>query len=558
MAASMTPIAATKRSPLRGQIGLSWIVALGIFVVVVRYCSSLRHMPVFSTLDYPIKIISVQRILRGEAPFRDFQTLYGPLGYYLAAFFQWPFHSHSPVFTYNYYVFASLILTYGIICACFSRLRPRRFILFIGVAIAIVQSAKPLLPLAFYSVSDLLPVLLASFTVQLTVESPGRNARRTLLWQWITGTLIAAEIFIRINYGFYLAMAVIITGVGAFLVGNRGVATAAARCVGAAFAMTCLLFGVFAVMGISRPLIADLPLYISRDPAGRAVLWKDLPLKPLAIVTAISVGATTLRSLGRLYRRQIDFWLVPYILLLGFFSYTFLRFDALHLLPVLILSMILLCENPTEQWDSPSDLKPSNRPISRFFGLPELQLIAFFMLLHLLYPIPVITSIHRHIAPGLKRTVEPSEYSVPESTTILRNVELYAKEADMVHHLDSLRKPDEEVFWMSAPQACQSTFDMCANVALYLADGILPKQNIWYFDTVTTPYEDIQQRIIAGLEANKTHWIGVQDVFVPGTVGVLKSQSNLLNDYVLSHYTIVFDSDIPNRNLRFKIYARKS
>jgi hypothetical protein len=110
---------------------------------------------------------------------------------------------------------------------------------------------------------------------------------------------------------------------------------------------------------------------------------------------------------------------------------------------------------------------------------------------------------------------------------------------------------------MSAPDACQSTFDMCTNIGLYLADNTLPRQPIWYFDTASTPYPDIQQRIVDGLQARRTPWIGVQDVFVPDPIGGPTTRSTLLIDYVLSHYSLVFTTDIPTRNLRYRIYSRR-
>lgn len=548
MLTTASPKAPFLRSPIAWQLA-----SLCAFLLAVWKCAPYCHALVKSPLDYPIQIISTQRILHGELPYRDFQTFYGPLGYYVSAFFLWPFRALPAVVSFNSYVFACLVLCYAIVCFVFSRVRVFRPLFLIGGAFLIARSAKTLATIAFYSLPMLLPVVLAAVTVQLAVESPARSSRRALFWQCISGGLIAAEIFIRINFGFYLAFAILLTGVAAFLAGNKPVALAALRCLIAAVAVAFLLLGIFALAGIAAPFITDLRFYLPHAVPGRNVPWKYVDDKKLAVVTAISLFTTLLRTIGRLYRRDIGFWLVPYILLCGFFSYTFLRFDIVHILPFLVFSLLLLGDLPaTRPTMSPTGLTTSQPWYRSYVGLPELQLFVLLFLFHQ----RAIGLLEIHLF-GPPKTLQPYFMPTsPEPSTVLRNVSLFTKEADMLHRLDALRKPGDEVFWMSAPGSCQSTFDMCANMSLYLAEDILPRQRIWYFDTVTTPYDEVQQRIVDGLEAGKTPWIGVQDVFVRNTIGIGKPESTLLENYVLAHYTVVFTTDIPNQNRRYSIYAR--
>lgn len=312
---------------------------------------------------------------------------------------------------------------------------------------------------------------------------------------------------------------------------------------------------MFAAAGILLPFLSDMRTYLPRAVLGRGVPWKYVD-HTVAYATAASLAATLLRPLPRVFRRRIDFSLVPYIVLTGLFTYTFVRFEPAHLLPFMIFSLLLLAD--------PSDEAPAaaTRPWYRFcFGLPELQLFGLLLLFQLLSPMHYMTRLERrllHIPPHIYAAgPEPGVLPVPEPMALLHQFVLFSPEADMLHRLDKLRNSTDEVYWMSAPDACQSTFDMCTNIGLYLADNTLPRQPIWYFDTASTPYPDIQQRIVDGLQARRTPWIGVQDVFVPDPIGGPTTRSTLLIDYVLSHYSLVFTTDIPTRNLRYRIYSRR-
>ncbi len=558
----MTLKEGSEKQPLLAHPLLWRIAALCTFLVAVRRSESICHSAMNSTLDYPIQILSTYRILHGELPYRNFETLYGPLGYYISAFFLWPFRFLSPVAAFNCYLFGCLTFFYAIICIDFSRLRLQRPLFLLGAAVLIARSAKSLISFAYYSLPMLVPVIIAIGTVQLSIDSPSRTPKRTLFWQCVTGAMIAAEIFIRINFGGYLAMAVLLTGIVAFCVGNKPVAVAALRCLIAATGFTVLLLAIFAITGIAAPFVADMRLYLPRAVLGRNVPWKYVQARQLAMATGISLIATLLRCGARLLRREVGFYLVPYILLCGFFSYTFMRFDVVHILPFIVLSFMLLTSDANNRFDTPSR-NPSSFStwVRRCFGLPELQLAALFLLFVTISPTrPTTWILHRlSLAPQARQIpgVVMPMVAQDQPTTVLRNVSLATQEANMLHRLDALRKPGDEVYWMSAPGSCQSTFDMCANISLYLAEGILPQQYIWYFDTANTPYEDIQQRIITGLETKKTPWIGMQDVYLQNTVGVSRSESTLLRDYVLTHYNVVFTTEIPGENRRYSIYTRR-
>ena len=538
-----------KRIRLLTQPG-TWIFAsLTAFLLAVGYCSRFSNKPATNSLDFPIQVISTLRILRGEVPFRDFQTVYGPLGYYLSAAFVWLFRFHSPVLAFNCYNLFCLAAFYGILCVRFAKLRLPRPILLFGGALLIAYSAKILTVLSWYSLPMLLPVIVANETLQFTVESPTRSFKSALVWRCVTGALLAAETFIRFNFGLYLAVAVLFVGIGALVVKNKPVAAAALQIL----ALTAVFLGIFSsafgAAGILIPFLSDIHTYIRTFTAGRNESWPYVP-HWLAICTAVSFTVIVLRPIRRILRGQIDFSLAPYIVLCGCVSYTVPRFDSLHLVPFFVFSLILICD-PGDIQSAPN----AHVGAPSLLGLPELQIFVLFYLFHIA-PREFVTPypFDHLISPGLSHMAIASK---PEPSTQRNGVQLYSKESEMLQRLHGLRKPGDEIFWMSTPQACQSTFDWCTNLNLYIANGEIPRPSIWYFDTVTTPYPDTQQQIIQDLQAEKTPWIGVEDVFVPNTVGGPSVHSTALIDYVLQHYARVFSTDIPNANRRYAVYARR-
>ena len=509
--------------------------------------------PWIGTLDYPIQILSTQRILNGERPYRDFQVLYGPLGHYVAAAFQWPLRQLSPVQAFHWYVYAALALFYGVVCVRFSRLRLARPLILVGAVVLLVGSTNTIAPLAYYSMPMALPVIAAIELLPLTVAGPKSRPALILPCQIACGVAIAAEFLIRINFGVYLATAVCITGLAAYFCGRRPVAAAALRCLVFAAVFGCLMAGVFAVAGIAGPAIADMRDYLPRASAGRALPWKINPNHRLFEVTSLTVLCLLPGAVSRLRRGQIGFWLVPYLLLCAFFTYAVFRFDTLHLLPLLMISLLVLLER-TE--DDPGRDGASQAGALHWLGVRELQLLALLLLFgQIASVLPHLGLRHRLLA---ERSTPQPEPALPALVlTVRRGTAILTEEASMLDRLDRIRKPGEEVFWVSAPGSCQSTFDPCVNLALYLADGVLPQQKIWFFDTASTPFDDVQRTIIDGLEAAKTPWVGLQDVYVRDPRGIARGEAPLLKNFILSHYDLVFTSEIPGANRRYSVYARK-
>jgi hypothetical protein len=470
------------------------------------------------TLDYPIQILSAQRVLQGERPYRDFQVLYGPLGAYVAAAFEWPLRRLPPVTSFQWYVYAALGLFYCVVCVRFSRVRVARPLFLIGSVVLLMGSVNAIAPLAYYSLPMTLPAIAAIVLLPLTVAGPRSRPGVALLWQVASGILIALEFLIRINFGVYLAIAVAIIGVAASIFGKRAVAVAALRCLILAGVAGCVLLGILAAAGIAGPALADMRDYLPRAAAGRALPWKMNPNHRLFEVTIPTVACLLIGSVSRLRRGLIGFWLVPYLLLCAFFSYAVFRFDALHLVPLLMISLLLLFAQIA--------------PVLPHPGLRAL-LIA-------------------------RPSTPPPQPAAPiDAYTVRHGAGILTQEASMLDRLDRMRKPGEEIFWASAPGSCQSTFDMCVNLALYVADGVLPRQKVWFFDTASTPFGDVQRTIIRGLEAAKTPWVGMQDVYVQDSRGIAHREAPLLEDFIRSHYDLVFTSEIPQVNRRYSIYSRK-
>ena len=525
-----------------------WTAATLLLLYVTLHAFALCFSARIGTLDYPIQILSADRILHGELPFRNFQVLYGPLGHYAAAAFLWPFRKLQPITAFEWYVYVAVLAFYAVVCLRLSRLRLARPVFFFGSILLLAATVDTIAPLAYYSLPMTLPLVAVVVCLPRTVPGTGSSPHA---WQVLCGVLIGAEFLVRINFGVYLAVAVLLTGMAAFLFRNRPVAVAAFRCLIVALLAFCVLMAVFAAAGIAAPAMADMRVYVPRAAAGRALPWKLNANHTLVLLTGIAAASLLATALPRLRKGLIGFWLVPYLLVCAFFSYALFRFDPVHLIPLLMMALLLLFELPADAM--PAEAVTFPRPV-RWFGLVEVQVL-LVLLLFLRIDLQ-LKPFYVHL-PGSRRVWPHSPLVQTDMVVVRHGTEILASEASMLDRLDAMRKPEQEIFWASAPGSCQSTFDACTNLALYLADGILPRQKIWYFDTASTPFEDVQRSIVHGLDAAKTPWVGVQDVYVHQQLGIAHPESSLLQNFIQSHYVRVFTSDIPGANRKYSIYARK-
>jgi hypothetical protein len=536
------------------QRALWYIVALFVFVHgLIRAfprCFSSR----IGSLDFPLQIISAQRILKGERPYRDFQTLYGPLGHYIAAVLQWPLRHLLPILAFEWYVYISFALFFAIVCVRFGRLRLARPLFLIGSIFLLKNVASILASFAYYSLAMTLPVI--AVVILLPYTALGSSSKRdwSSLVQILVGILIAAELVIRINFGAYLVVAIAITGLFAYLRKDRPVAVAASRCLVFTALAACAWIGIFIAAGIALPAVADTHQFVARFAAARGKPWRYNPDHVLFKYTFLAVAVMLTGAVWRIRKRQLGFWLMPYLLLCAFFLYSFLRFDLEHIQPLLMISLLLLFNHSD---NVTTEQSASSSPKVRWIGLLEFQVLALLLIPRQL-GLPLLP-------PALKRLVSHAPASTTATPTrpvdvqsVLRHgVLIPPDEAAMLDRLDQMRKPEEEIFWASAPGSCQSSFDWCLDLNLYLADGILPKQKVWFFDTASTPFDDTQRSIVLGLESAKTPWVGVQDVYVRDTRLVAHLEAHILQDFILNHYNLAFTSEDPQDNRRFSVYVRK-
>jgi hypothetical protein len=255
------------------------------------------------------------------------------------------------------------------------------------------------------------------------------------------------EFLIRINFGVYLAIAVAIIGVAASIFGKRAVAVAALRCLILAGVAGCVLLGILAAAGIAGPALADMRDYLPRAAAGRALPWKMNPNHRLFEVTIPTVACLLIGSVSRLRRGLIGFWLVPYLLLCAFFSYAVFRFDALHLVPLLMISLLLLFER---REDVTGTGKASQARGIHWFGLPEVQVLLLLLLFAQIAPVLPHPGL-RALLIARPSTPPPQPAAPIDAYTVRHGAGILTQEASMLDRLDRMRKPGEEISGRARP-----------------------------------------------------------------------------------------------------------
>jgi hypothetical protein len=528
------------------------VLSLATFALSALGAALFCFIPNGSQLDYPIQVISAQRILHGEIPYVDFQVLYGPIGHYFAALVEWPLRSLPPATAANCFYYLSTLLFLVLVIHLASRIPPAEPAVFLAALFVIFISVPTLAILSYYSLPSLLPLFLAMVCATPAIQNAPASYSRALYYQAATGTLLAIEVFTRINFGVYLGIAIAITGLLAFLFGLRQTAIAALRCLAFALVASSILLLVFTAAGMLRPAIADMMRYIPRAAASRNAPWRSYANRHLLRVTSLAVALFLLWVPRKIIRRQIDGTLLPYLVLCAFVSYSLFRFDPVHLYPLIALLLIIGCTPdlpPARTFDPNASGRRSrvDEISSRIMQPVQLLAVSLFALV----PFGGDMGLHT-IHPALDYWRHPAKRPIA-----VNGIPISSPELDLLARLNALRTRGEAIYWAGIPGSCQTTTDMCVNLALYLADRSLPATKIWFFDTASTPYEDVQRQIIQDLEKEKTPWIGMQGLIETNSDVPPHPEVNLLQNYVLDHYAVAFTDNMPELNRRYVIYSRK-
>ena len=502
--------------------------------------------PRSSFLDFPIQVISTQRVLRGERPHADFEALYGPVGHYTSALAEYPLRFLPPAMAANCFY---LLCSFGFLAIAvyvagrqIPESRPR---FYLGVLALLVFSTAVLSTYSFYSLPAQLPLYLALLLLSSAFGEITSGPRSPALAQAAIGMLIGLAIFTRLNFGVYLPIAIAITGMFAFLFGNRRAALGALGCLLAASVMCFVLLGLFAALGIAGPEIADMRRYIPRWAASRGLPLRSNPHLILFWLVLLAATGSLLKVGAKLRRRQADSTLVAHILLYLFISYSLFRFDQEHAYPAALLSLLLVSDFAFPALRSaPAPSRRSWVGIAEWHWLTVTLIISWFTL-----------------GPFGQFNIQRARTywgSVRQHVPLTRQgVWVYPLEASLLDYLDSVRRPNEEFYVASEQGSCQSTHDNCANLSLYLAEKTLPREKLWYFDTASTAYPEVQEAVVDELRRHETPWIILERLPRRNGAPIDRPEARILTDFVLTNYESLRTFASYDLNVSYTVYKRK-
>ncbi len=502
--------------------------------------------PRSSFLDFPIQVISTQRVLRGERPHADFEALYGPVGHYMSAAAEYPLRSLPPATAAAcFYLLCALGFLAITVYVARRQIPDRRPRFYLGVLALLLFSAPVISTYSFYSLPAQFLIFLALLLLPSAFGETTSRLRSTALAQAAVGLLIGLAIFTRLNFGVYLPTAIAIAGMLAFLFGNRGAARGAVGCLLAAAIVCVLLLGLFAAFGIAGPEIADMRLYIPRWAASRGLPLRSNPHIILFWLVLLAATGSLLKVAAKLFRRQADSSLVPHILLYLFISYSLFRFDQEHAYPAALLSLLLVSDFAFPALRSaPTPPRRSWMSVADWHWLTVTLMISWFTL-----------------GPFGQFNIQRARTywgSLRQHVPLTRQgVWVYPLEASLLDYLDSVRRPGEEFYVASEQGSCQSTHDNCANLSLYLAAKTLPTEKLWYFDTASTAYPEVQQAVVDELRRRETPWIILETLPRRNGAPIDRPEARVLTDFILTNYEPVRTFASYDLNVSYTVYKRR-
>ena len=146
----------------------------------------------------------------------------------------------------------------------------------------------------------------------------------------------------------------------------------------------------------------------------------------------------------------------------------------------------------------------------------------------------------------------------PAWNFVTRNgVAIVGEENDMIAFLNARMSAADKVFWVAAPDICQSASDDCLNLALYLAQGKLPVGHEWIFDTPVTYSADSQRAMIRALDQERVQFVGVARSMRPKPPPAGPPPETLLQDYIPRRYALLRSFDCPPRAVIYDVYERR-
>ena len=547
------------------RMRISKAFVLVIFLICLFVSCAVGLTPKDNCLDYPMSVISAGRILAGERPYVDYAAIYGPLGHYLLALGIWPLQFLSLAESVNIFLLLCTFLYFFLALRSLLSLAsgwPTAF----GVLCLYLVLLSPVI--AAWNYYSLLADLSLVISLQVSHNAFNRDLslRRSRTALVLLAILAVLAVFIRLNFGFYLLFDIFLILCLRLILDREGVGRAAAVLLGSCLVVAFVVIGLLAWRGIWLPYfhstIEYLGRYKSRVMPLHLVLRSKISLIWMGIFILLLVGLAVC-ALDLIRRRRVGAGLFGILLTPCLFHYAVQRFDIQHIYPLLLLSPLIWSEIAREYRDmeAPNSIHPpSDIPRASLRSPRTLEMIPglIAMIPLSLFPLDrgVIETAIYHWIPSVA-VVRPPHADTP---TVVRNsVRILPEEAAMLDTLSDRGARRHPILWASLPGCDESTSQAGANIAMYLAQGILPKTQIWFFDTAFTPYPDVQRILIQDLERTGISTVAMQGLIDP-TLGYIPGNprdSTLFYDYVRQHFKLKGQFKMPAANRYYDIYVRK-
>ena len=467
-----------------------------------------------SRLDAGIGVVAAQRILRGELPYVDFQTLYTPGRYYLYA---GAFRVFGETFDVATGVDAlSKALQAWLAWHVAARLTGSRFAALLAFA-------------AGLGFSHAYPSLAVAFVALLVAARAGKDGRRALVVA--AGATAGVAAWFRQDIGFAAAVAVAAT----LWVGTTGTASVRARQVALAAASAA---GALAVLLLPAIVAAPARLWqgLVTNPASTvphrnesvfAILdaeWVYLAVALVALAGGVAGLVRGLRSPGRLYALAAG----VAVLALWSVNYCAMRPDAHHVIPAGIMAGIV---------------GGALMPIRFSLRWTAWAICGAAVLL----ACGRATLVRASVVTGHRRpTSEPVGDVVPGARSLYLPADEVADYRRLVTRVRELVPPDRT--FLSACRRHDVVHDQ--DLVLYFAAGRPAVPYDWHFDPGITTREDVQRGIVADCERVRIDVIvrlGGSERDAP----VESAGSRFLDDWIAAHFA-------PAESIgRYEIWTRR-
>lgn len=527
-------------------------VVTGVFLLLCGYLIlQVGPAPQINNFDFPLAVLSGERLLHGEIPYKDYLVPYGPLYPVLHGLGQWLFGFLEPAEGARAWATSIALGFYGmVLVAAHKRIRsPMSYLLLL----AYLAVLAPMISFfAYYSLVPLLLLMGLCVPANTYLSRPVTNPfwKDWNLWLLLVG--VVSLLLLRLNFGAYLAAGIVfvllcqgITGDSHTRCRFKGIAVASLVVIGIAFLLmaTAGIAGSYAVESLSY-----LQRFSSRHLALQPRLENPVALRGFAVLVTsalLMLGA----AIRLAWKRDFDGRFLLLLMGVPFMHYVSVRYDLEHCFPLLVLPAVawLVLDGSTKR----SDLE--ERAGARSWGW---RMAAGTFAVALLAPNAAHYSEHSWYY--LRQANAYWMGSIREGFVNTNGVLVHHREALLVNHLKQTVPADEAVLIAPKPGTCESATHGCVNLSLYLAMEKLPRGYLWYFDTPTTPFREAQERIIKSIKQHYVQWVVIQGMldptldYQPGN----PPEDDLLYRFILGNYEAGLRIFIPSQNRYYMVYRK--